>query len=40
MSLPFVVLSSLIDSGMSEIQLALFNITSRSRKRAGNVFKA
>ena len=39
-SLPSVVLCSCKDSGMSEIQLALFNVASRPRKRAGNVFKA
>ena len=39
MSLPVVVLSSFQDSDMSEIQLALFNVDSRPRKRAGNVFK-
>ena len=38
--LPFVVLSSSKDRGMSDIQLALFDSTSRPGKRAGNVFKA
>ena len=40
MFLPFVVLSSSKDRGMSDIQLALFDSTSKPGKRADNVFKA
>ena len=38
--LPFVVLSSSKDKGISETQLPLYDVTSRPGKHAGSVFKA